>query len=102
MPLTNEIGRPIESTSTEIRRYMFENKETSPSDFHNYINQYRDVKYNSVAKYFYVLRKLGLIEISRKEERNGGFPKIFYKLVERQIENIAWNNPQESLYGKGK
>lgn len=98
MFLTNDIGKPIENTSVEIRKFMFENLEACPSDFYNYINQYREVKYNSITRYFYILRKLGLIEESRKEARKGGFPKIYYKLVTNKIDNIAWKNPQSALY----
>lgn len=86
-------------TSIAIKQYLLQNEFASPSDFYKV---YRELKpttsYESIAKYFYILRKLGLIEIDRYEPSGRRIPKSIYKLIPELVDDPRWESPQRALY----
>lgn len=54
--------------------------------------------YDTMRRYVWMLKKLGLIEVVRKEEsKRGGFDKNIYSVT--KYSSMHWDNPQEALYG---
>lgn len=54
--------------------------------------------YDSMRRYIYILKRLGLIELDHKESSDrGGFDKHIYTLS--RYNSVKWDNPQKHLYG---
>jgi len=61
--------------------------------------------YGTFRRYFYILRKLGLIEKVREErvpEENIPFEaiRIYYRIAKGMEASPAWNDPIEKAYGR--
>ena len=82
-----------------IREYLMIVGEGSPSDFYK---AYRKIKkktsYASVRRYFYILKRLGLIEPTRREWGRGYIPKQLYRIVPGMENDPRWAHPQVALY----
>jgi DNA-binding PadR family transcriptional regulator len=109
-PLSLMGGRRI-LLSLFIRDYLMEHGEASPYDIVKAIKENleekerRKVSYQNVRNYFYLLRKLGLIEPSGRVEPSSKpylQPKIYYKLTEKGLstppESLEWRDPHRALY----
>ncbi|MEM3953396.1 MAG: hypothetical protein QXT92_00420 [Nitrososphaerota archaeon] len=59
--------------------------------------QLKSPRYLSFARYVHLLKKLGLITLSK---RRVGKPrmKVYYKLVRRKINSPDWTHPYQALY----
>jgi len=86
-------------TGLAIREYLLAVGEGSPNDF---LKEFRKVKkktsYASVRRYFYILKRLGLIEFTRRVWGKGRIPKSLYRIVPGQEDSPFWIHPQVALY----
>jgi hypothetical protein len=88
------------NTGAAIREYLLRKGIASPYDFYR---AYRVVKpntsYDSVRRYFYFARKLGLIEFAGEEPGSrGGFPKRLYRLAPGAEDDPRWWYLQIACY----
>lgn len=98
--------KPITFTTTQtslaIREYLQSVGDGYPAEFVRMFKKVRPkTSYPNVYKYFYYLRKLGLIE--RSKQRRGRSPMIaiqYHRVVPEKIKDPAWSNPQKFLYDK--
>jgi len=60
-------------------------------------NGYRPPSRQSFGNYVWMLRKLGLIELARKEKGLKGTTRHYYRLNPEKIEDEAWNDPVKAL-----
>jgi len=87
-------------TGVAIRDFLLRVGVGSPYDF---FREFREVKpttsYGSIRRYFYILKRLGLIEfVGAVPSERGGFPKRTYRIVPRTEEDPRWDYPQIALY----
>ena len=86
-------------TGAAIREFLLAVDEGCPNDFYK---AYRLVKkttsYDSARRYFYILKKLGLIEPTRREWGRGYIPKQLYHIVPGMENDARWPAPQIALY----
>jgi len=82
-----------------IREYLLAVGEAGPNDFYK---EFRKVKkktsYDSVRRYFYILKRLGLIEPTRRVPGRGPIPKQLYRIVPGMEDAPEWRAPQIELY----
>ena len=82
-----------------IREYLQQVGEGNPNDF---FKAYRKVKektsYASARRYFWILKKLGLIEPTRRELGRGLIAKQLYRIVPGMESDPRWSHPQVALY----
>jgi len=87
------------STGLAIREFLREVGEGCPSDF---LKAFRKVKkktsYGSARRYFWICKKLGLIEPTRREMGRGVIPKQLYRIVPGMDTDFRWSAPQAALY----
>lgn len=57
----------------------------------------RPGSYLSFARYMWILKKLGLITVSRREPTKG-IPKTYYRINRMSIDSPLWRRPEQSLY----
>ncbi|RLG79767.1 MAG: hypothetical protein DRO09_03995 [Thermoprotei archaeon] len=96
---------PVKLTGLAIRYFLLAVGEGCPYWFYKC---FREVKpttsYRNVVRYFYFLKKLGLIEPVRKEPRLSpsgkpyGFPRTYYRIVPGMEDDPRWFAPQAELY----
>lgn len=86
-------------TGLAIREFLTEVGEGGPNDFYR---SFRKVKpstsYDACRRYFYILRKLGMIERTRREMGQGAIPKQLYRIVSGMENDERWSHPQITLY----
>ena len=86
-------------TGLAIREYLLTFGKGNPYDFYK---RFRKVKpttsYSSIARYFYILRRLGLIEVVEEEPSRHGFPKRYHRIVPGMEDDPRWVAPQEAIY----
>ncbi len=86
-------------TGPAIREFLLQVGEGGPNDF---LKAFRKVKkktsYNSCRRYFWILKKLGLIEPTRREMGRGVIPKQLYRIVPGKEDALEWRAPQVALY----
>lgn len=58
--------------------------------------------YQTFRTYIWMLKELKLITIVREEGSDKPHPKRYYALNQDKINESAWNNPRDALYGKPK
>ncbi|MEM3484992.1 MAG: hypothetical protein QXI12_05170 [Candidatus Methanomethyliaceae archaeon] len=97
--------QPVESVLTEkttgmaIREYLLKFGEASPNDFYR---EFRKIKpstsYNSVRRYFYILKNLGLIRQVGVKPGRAPIPKSIYKMVPGMERSEYWSAPQIAMY----
>ena len=82
-----------------IREYLQQVGEGNPNGF---FKAYRKVKektsYASVRRYFWILKKLGMIEPTRREMGAGIIAKQLYRIVPGMENDPRWSHPQVALY----
>lgn len=83
-----------------IREFLQTVGEGSPSDF---FKAYRKVKekasYQSARRYFWILKKLGLIEPTRRElGQSHTIAKQLYRIVPGKENASEWSAPQIAMY----
>ena len=81
-----------------IKQYLLEKGEGNPYEFWRKYSPH--TSYQHVAKYFYMLKRLGLIEKIREEpsSRSSTIPKSIYRIVPGMEEDPCWEYPQSCLY----
>jgi hypothetical protein len=86
-------------TGLAIREFLEAMGEAGPNDFYT---RFKEVKpstsYNNCRRYFYILRRLGLIEPTRREMGKGLIPKQLYRIVPGMQSDPRWSAPQVALY----
>jgi hypothetical protein len=86
-------------TGLAIREFLQNVGEAGPNDFYR---SFRKVKpstsYDVCRRYFWILRKLGLVERTRREMGQGAIPKQLYRIVPGKENDSRWNAPQGELY----
>lgn len=95
---TVELTEPL--TGLAIRQYLLAVGEGNPNDFYK---AYRKIKkktsYASARRYFYILRRLGLIEPTRREMgQSPTIAKQLYRIVPGMENDGRWRAPQVALY----
>jgi len=83
-----------------IREFLSQVGEGGPSDF---FKVYRKVKekasYAAARRYFWILKKLGLIEPTRREiGQSHTIAKQLYRIVPGKENDSRWSAPQVALY----
>lgn len=82
-----------------IREYLTVMEEGNPYGFFKLWRQFKkSTSYDSVRRYFYILKELGLIEPVRFTPGQRGFRKHLYKVVPGTEEDPRWTFPQRELY----
>lgn len=86
-------------TGLAIREYLLTVREGNPNDF---LKAFRKIKkktsYASVRRYFYICRRLGLIEPTRRVLGRGPIPRQLYRIVPGMEDAPEWLHPQIALY----
>jgi len=73
--------------------------EGSPNDFYKVFRKVKKkTSYASVRRYFYILKRLGLIEPTRRVWGRGTIPKQLYRIVPGKEVAPEWAHPQVELY----
>lgn len=89
----------VKLTGLAIREFLLAVGEGYPYWFYRCFKKVKPTtSYQSVARYFYILRKLGLIEFVREEPSNSRFPRKYFRIVPGREDDPAWLHPQEELY----
>lgn len=95
----SEIELRETSAGLAIREFLQMVGEGGPNDFYKV---YRKVKkkssYASARRYFWILKKLGLIERTRREMGKGAIAKQLYRIVPGMEGDPRWSAPQVALY----
>jgi len=88
------------NTGEAIREWLRIVGEGNPYAFYKLFRQVKpSTSYDSIRRYFWILKEIGLIESVRFEEAAPKqFRKHFYKLVPERIEDPAWWAPQTYFY----
>jgi len=99
MRVTEEVDFKVGLTGLAVRDFLQEVGEGGPNDF---LKAFRKVKkktsYDSARRYFYILKRLGLIEPTRRELGRGVIPKQLYRIVPGMENDPRWSAPQIALY----
>jgi len=86
-------------TGLAIKEFLMSVGEGSPNEFYS---QFKKVKpstsYESVRRYFYILKNLGLIEPTRREVGRAPIPKQLYRIVPGMEDAPEWYRPQIAMY----
>jgi hypothetical protein len=86
-------------TGLAIREFLTKVGEAGPNDF---FKVYRKVKksasYNNCRRYFWILKRLGLIEPTRREMGKGYIPRQLYRICAGSESDTRWGAPQAALY----
>jgi len=85
-------------TGLAIREYLSYVGEGYPYEFYICFKRVKpSTSYESVRRYFYILKRIGLIEPVRREPSSkGGFDRTYYRIV--IYDDPRWFAPQEALY----
>lgn len=97
------------STSLFIRDFLLEQGEAYPYQVYKALRARlkeegypkRRGSYQSIRNYFYWLKELGLIEVSRTAPAGRAIlkDKSYYKIITSKADDLAlWKNPREALY----
>ena len=108
--MKDKVHPPSESTSQFIRRYLTENGKGYPYKIHRdwcrHLEQLgmKSPTFESFRKYFWLLKKLGLIRRTESPpyKQVSYIPRQYYAILENprcKDGEDAWANPQVALYG---
>ena len=90
---------PVKLTGLAIKYFLLAVGEGNPYWFYKCFKKVKpSTSYNNVRRYFYFLKKLGLIEPVRKEPSKHGMPKTYYRIVPGMEDDPRWFAPQAELY----
>lgn len=82
--------------SVAIREYLRVKGEGYANEFYRLYRDYKSsTSYMSITRYFYLLKRIGLIRFVRKEEGDAPIPRSIYELVEERIDDDLWKHPQK-------
>jgi len=87
-------GITVPRTGKTIRDYLLSMKEGSPSDVYRELSKVKRTSYDSVCRYFWILKKLGLIQLVREA---GRFMSV-YRITPGMEDDPRWSAPQVALY----
>lgn len=92
----SEVTAHIWPVSMAIREYLHRKGEASPSEFYQMYKPFKEsISYSSVARYFWILKKIGLIKIvGHKKARYARIPKTLYSVVPERLGDKLWLHPQ--------
>jgi len=84
------VGGAVRRRMVRIREWLLKVGEGSPYDY--WIYEGRRIRYSTIVKYFYVLRKAGLIEVVREVENSRASPikKKLYRIVPGRENDPRW------------
>jgi len=86
-------------TGEAIREYLLTVKEGNPYEFFKVYSMFsKRVSYDSVRRYFWILKEIGLIEPVRFEVGKAPFRKHLYRIVPGREDDPRWLRPQIELY----
>jgi len=88
-------------TGRAIKEYLLQVGEGYAFDFYRQfkiIFPEKKTSYDSVRRYFYILRELGLIEYTRTIKGRGKFPVRLHRIVPGMEDDPRWDAPQVELY----
>ena len=86
-------------TGLAIREFLLQVGEGCSSDFHSAFKKVKNkTSYASARRYFWILKKLGLIEFTRVESGKAFIPKRLYRIVPGMEDSPIWRAPQATLY----
>lgn len=86
-------------TGLAIRQFLLEVGEGGPNDFYKAFRLIKKkTSYASARRYFWILKRLGLIEPTRREFGAGRIPKQLYRIVPGAEADPRWGAPQVALY----
>jgi len=89
----------IYPVSMAIRAYLKGKGEGSAGDFYKDYKSFKpSTSYNSITRYFWMLKEMGLIVSVRKEVSKAPIPKTIYKIVSDLINDPRWKSPQKALW----
>jgi len=90
-------------TSLAIREFLLKVGKASPNDFYKVYREYKEsTSYLSIARYFWILKKAGLIRVVEHKKGRGRIRKTLYSVVPERIEDDLWNHPQYVFPGYKK
>jgi len=90
-------------TGMAIREYLLQVGVGCPYEFYKCFKKVKpNTSYGSVVRYFWMLKKLGLIEVVGTEDRGYGIPRKLYRLVPGREDDPAWFRPQIVMYPQTK
>ena len=91
----------IYPVSMAIRAYLTKEGEASPSAFYKDYKPFKPTtSYNSIVRYFWMLKKMGLIVKVRREKGFAPIPKSIYKIVRDLLDDPRWKSPQKAMWPK--
>jgi len=92
-------GITVPRTGKAIRDYLLSMKKGSPTDVYRELRKVkRRASYDSVRRYFWILNRLGLIQLVRE---SGRFMNV-YRITPGMEEDPRWSAPQVALYPQTK
>jgi len=100
--MSDEVELSNTLTGLAIREFLLQVGEGCSSDFHSAFKKVKKrTSYASARRYFWILKKLGLIEFTRAKSGKGFIPKRLYRIVPGMTWDPRWDHPQSSLYPQG-
>ena len=86
------------TTSLAIREFMLKRGETYPAEFYRAFRAVRPkTTYKNITWYFWILRRLKLIERTRTEPGKGIFPRQYHRIVPGRENDPRWHSPQKYI-----
>jgi len=86
-------------TGEAIREYLLTVKEGYAYGFYRIYKVFKpSTSYDSIRRYFYILKEIGLIEPVRFVKGKGQWRRHYFSAVMVRIEDPAWFHPQVELY----
>lgn len=97
--MSEEVELTNTRTGLAIREFLQKVGEGCSSDFHTSFKKVKEkTSYASCRRYFWILKKLGLIEFTRVEPGKAFIPKRLYRIVPGMEDAEEWRAPQIALY----
>lgn len=94
-----EVEITVGLTGPAIREFLLQCVEGSPNGFYRAFRKVKpSTSYDSCRRYFYICKRLGLIEPTRRELGRGPIPRQLYRIVPGMENAEEWAHPQVSLY----
>lgn len=92
-----EIG--VTLTGLYIREFLLTVGEAYPYWVYKCFKKIKpSTSYQSIARYFWILRKIGVIEETRTEKSMSRFDRKYFRIVPGMEDHPAWLHPQQYLY----
>jgi len=85
-------------TGEAIREYL-SFRWGSPTDVYRELRKVkRRTSYDSVRRYFWILKQLGMVELVRREPGRFRIPRSIYRITPGMELDPRWSAPQAALY----